>query len=113
MSKLLAVAALLAAPLALASQPEPLLAQLERLTAYDARAPLEPTEVSREARPDVTTITLTYRGAEGPVPAYLVRPEPHRRPMGGPGVIRQGTYPWDTWGHPRGGQCAWSRRASS
>ncbi|MFP2908246.1 alpha/beta hydrolase family protein, partial [Pyxidicoccus sp. 3LFB2] len=75
---LLLLALALALP-ALAAEPapaDPKLTELRRVTAYDAKAPLDVKTVRTQQRGDVTVTELTYASPKGgPVPAYLVTPK--------------------------------------
>ncbi|WP_164014882.1 dienelactone hydrolase family protein [Pyxidicoccus trucidator] len=87
-SLLLALA--LALP-ALAAEPapsaDPKLTELRRLTAYDAKAPLDVKTVHTQQRGEITVTELTYASPRGgPVPAYLVTP-PGKGPF--PAVLFQ------------------------
>lgn len=54
---------------------DPKLTELRRVTAYDAKAPLDVKTVRTLKRGDVTVTELTYASPRGgPVPAYLVMP---------------------------------------
>ncbi|WP_224369871.1 alpha/beta hydrolase family protein [Hyalangium versicolor] len=58
-----------------AATPDPLLTELKRLTAYEAKEPPDVKEVRSEKRGDMTVTELTYTSPlGGPVPALLVRP---------------------------------------
>ena len=74
----LLLALVLALP-AVAAEPttpaDPKLTELRRVTAYDAKAPLDVKTVRAQKRGDVTVTELTYASPKGgPVPAYLVTP---------------------------------------
>ncbi len=71
----LALPAVAAEPAAPARPEDPKLTELRRVTAYDAKAPLDVKTVRTHPRGDVTVTELTYASPKGgPVPAYLVTP---------------------------------------